>query len=131
MRNYSRQREAILEVLRGTRTHPTAAWIYESVRGRLPRISLATVYRNLSELAAEGQIQTLTPNDGSVHFDGDASPHCHFFCTGCGRLLDVPASPSQEEILRAGRAEGFWAERYVLTYYGLCGACAAAGHSTE
>ena len=29
MRNYSRQREAILQTLRSTDTHPTASWIYK------------------------------------------------------------------------------------------------------
>ena len=47
MKNYSRQREAILEVLRSTDTHPTANWIYTEVKKTIPNISLGTVYRNL------------------------------------------------------------------------------------
>ena len=59
MKNYSRQREAILEVLRSTDTHPTASWIYERVREKIPNISLGTVYRNLTVLSENGALHWL------------------------------------------------------------------------
>ena len=40
-------RRLILETARATDAHPTAAWVHERVRKRLPSVSLATVYRNL------------------------------------------------------------------------------------
>ena len=48
--NYSRQREAIINVLKNTTSHPSAAWIYDRVRIQMPNISLGTVYRNLAAL---------------------------------------------------------------------------------
>ena len=50
----TRPRRLILDVVRATDAHPTAAFVYQRVRRRLPRVSLATVYRNLRMLAAEG-----------------------------------------------------------------------------
>src|SRR5215510_1806116 len=50
----TRPRRIILDVVRATDAHPTAAFVYRRVRRRLPRVSLATVYRNLRVLAAEG-----------------------------------------------------------------------------
>ncbi|MBF8287581.1 MAG: ferric-uptake regulator, partial [Candidatus Rokubacteria bacterium] len=35
-------RRVILEVLRGTESHPTAEWVYRLVRRRLPSVSLGT-----------------------------------------------------------------------------------------
>ena len=52
--NYSRQREAIVNVLKSTTSHPSAAWIYDRVRIQIPNISLGTVYRNLAALEKEG-----------------------------------------------------------------------------
>ena len=52
----SRQREAILEILCATTSHPTADWIYDKVRERIPNISLGTVYRNLNILSENGEI---------------------------------------------------------------------------
>ena len=40
---YSRQREALLEVLRSTKSHPSAYWIYEELKKDFPKISLGTV----------------------------------------------------------------------------------------
>lgn len=89
MKNYSRQREAIVNALQNTTAHPTASTVYETVRETIPNISLGTVYRNLAALAEDGQIKQLSVGDGSDHFDGDISPHSHFYCEKCGRVLDV------------------------------------------
>ena len=48
----TRPRRLILDVVRATDVHPTAVFVYQRVRRRLPRVSLATVYRNLRMLAA-------------------------------------------------------------------------------
>ena len=39
-----------------TDTHPTADWIYEQARKRIPEISLGTVYRNLQVLLEDKKI---------------------------------------------------------------------------
>ena len=89
MKNYSRQREAILEVLRSTDTHPTANWIYTKVREVIPNISLGTVYRNLSALSQSGDILNINVGDGFEHFDGDTKPHLHLHCRACGSIADA------------------------------------------
>ena len=86
---FSRQRETLLSVLRDTKVHPNADWIYETVRKEIPNISLGTVYRNLSKLSADGVIKKLDVGNGSVHFDGDISPHAHFICSSCGAITDI------------------------------------------
>ncbi len=86
---YSRQRETLLEVLRSTTCHPDADWIYGMVREKIPKVSLGTVYRNLAKLSAEGIIRKIEVGDGSLHFDGDLSPHSHLVCNGCGKILDI------------------------------------------
>ncbi len=88
MRNYSKQREVILKVLHSTNTHPTVNWIYERCREQLPKISLGTVYRNLTELKNEGEIIEISVADGFQHFDGNAKPHLHFHCEKCGSIYD-------------------------------------------
>ena len=53
---YSKQREALLTLLRSTHSHPSADWLYENLRKEFPNISLGTVYRNLAVLADSGEI---------------------------------------------------------------------------
>ncbi len=88
MKNYSKRREVILEVLNSTTTHPTVNWIYERARQKIPNISLGTVYRNLTELAREGIIAEIPVGDGYQHFDADISDHIHFRCLSCGKIFD-------------------------------------------
>ena len=57
---HSRQRDYIRENLRHRTDHPTADMIYEDIRKGYPRISLGTVYRNLTLLADLGEIRKLT-----------------------------------------------------------------------
>ena len=71
MKNFSRQREEIIRVLRSTDTHPTAAWVYSKVKEAIPNISLGTVYRNLAALSVSGEILSLSVGDGFEHFDGN------------------------------------------------------------
>ena len=49
-RRETRQRKAILNILREADSHPTADWIYDEVRKIIPDISKGTVYRNLKIL---------------------------------------------------------------------------------
>jgi Fe-S oxidoreductase len=67
----TRPRRIILDVVRATDAHPTGAFVYRRVRRRLPRVSLATVYRNLRMLAAEGFLAERADEAG-MRFDANA-----------------------------------------------------------
>ena len=69
------QRRVIMDELRALKTHPTADELYRIVRIRLPKISLGTVYRNLSILAESGMIRRLDSAGRQTRFDADISPH--------------------------------------------------------
>ena len=59
MSRKSRQRDIILRVVKNTKSHPNADWVYDQVRKEIPNISLGTVYRNLKSLAEAGEILQL------------------------------------------------------------------------
>ena len=61
---FSRQREAVLNALQSTKSHPTAEWVYENVKPEFPNISLATVYRNLNLLCDCGSAMRVHIGDG-------------------------------------------------------------------
>ncbi len=86
---YSRQREAVLDALRGVSTHPTAEELFDLLRKKQAGISLATVYRNLNQLAENGIILRIPTPDGPDRFDGDTTTHYHAVCTTCGRTIDI------------------------------------------
>ena len=118
----TKPRRLILDVVRATAVHPTAAFVYRRVRKRLPRVSLATVYRNLRVLAAEGFLAERAHAAG-MRFDGNAAPHDHFTCLACGRLYDVPARADRAVRARVAARTGFEITNHRTEYYGRCGAC--------
>ena len=122
MKNYSKRREVILDVLKSTTTHPTVNWIYEKAREQLPNISLGTVYRNLTELAKEGIIAEVPVGDGYQHFDATATDHIHFHCAFCGRILDCSTTESSlKDYIEKTLDCTVTAEKRV--FVGKCSAC--------
>ena len=124
----TRPRRLILDVVRATDAHPTAALVYQRVRRRLPRVSLATVYRNLRMLAAEGFLAERA-DTGGLRFDGNTGPHDHFTCLVCGRIYDVPAGTGPGGRRRVAARTGFEVLDHRTEYYGRCGACRRRGRS--
>ena len=122
----TRPRRLILGVVRATDAHPTAAFVYQRVRRRLPRVSLATVYRNLRMLAAEGLLAERA-DAGGMRFDGNTGPHDHFTCLACGRIYDVPARAERSVRRRIEARTGFEVLDHRTEYYGRCGACRRRG----
>jgi len=118
----TRPRRIILDVVRATDAHPTAAFVYRRVRRRLPRVSLATVYRNLRMLATEGFLAERADVAGK-RFDGNTGPHDHFTCLACGRIYDVPARAEGATRRRLPARTGFEVLDQRTEYYGRCGAC--------
>ena len=124
MKNFSRQREEIIRVLRSTDTHPTAAWVYSKVKEAIPNISLGTVYRNLAALSVSGEILSLSVGDGFEHFDGNAAPHAHLHCRSCGKIFDAPMHG--DPLADIARANGFEPETSVYIEYVVCEKCKKA-----
>ncbi len=86
---HSKKRDAMLALLRGTDVHPGADWVFRELRPSFPGLSLGTVYRNLRQLTEEGYIRSIGVIGGQERFDGRVTPHAHFVCERCGRVLDV------------------------------------------
>ena len=121
---YSRQREAIRNFLMTRRDHPTADVVYSSVRDEFPNISLGTVYRNLTLLADRGEISRLRLGDGADHFDADTSPHYHFVCTDCGKVIDLDLESIRSmDVLNGQDVDGNLIAGNVTYFYGTCSAC--------
>src|SRR5690606_8217129 len=115
----TRQREVILEVLRGTKCHPTADWVYQEVRKEMPHVSLGTIYRNLKTLSEHGEIQELAFGATHSRFDANKELHYHFVCVERGLIgpLDIPVVEGLEEKVAE---RGYEVTCHRLEFYGLC-----------
>lgn len=121
---HSKKREAILNAIQGTSCHPSAVWVYQQLKPRHPDLSLGTVYRNLAFFQERGLIRSVGVVRGQERFDAIVSPHSHFICNCCGRVLDLPDVRPEAGLEQTVSAQyGFVAERCELTFHGLCPSC--------
>ena len=121
----TRQLEQVFNALQGDHTHPFAHEIYERVHRKLPRISLATVYRNLHRLVDDGKIRTLLLDGQGARFDPETSPHDHFVCGRCGRVADLFLRDPRRVDLSSLAKQGYVVTTHTLTVHGMCRLCAA------
>ena len=123
MARNSKQKDAILKVLKRTTSHPTADWIYEQVRKEIPNISLGTVYRNLKLMKDEGEVLELGLAGTLSRFDGNGENHYHFRCEGCGGVFDIDEPVDRAIDERVARKMGFEVSYHRLEFRGLCNEC--------
>jgi Fur family peroxide stress response transcriptional regulator len=123
MRRNTTQRETILRILSGTKSHPTADQIYDEVRKKIPNISKGTVYRNLKVLQELGQIRELNLNGTTSRFEVAHSNHYHFRCEDCGKVLDLDAPIYKELDRQVAERTGLKILYHQLEFRGLCHDC--------
>ena len=119
----TRQRRIILEELRKLRSHPTADEVYDTVRKRVPRISLGTVYRNLEVLSQWGLARKVDLAGAPRRFDGSMEEHYHVRCLACGELEDVPAEPLPDLEASIRSNTDFEIIGHRLSFLGFCPRC--------
>jgi Fe2+ or Zn2+ uptake regulation protein len=122
-RNRTRQRRRLLELLRSTDRHPTAAWLYAALQPEFPRLSLGTVYRNLEVLVCEGLVREVPTPGSAVRFDGNPAPHHHFVCERCGRIDDLELALPAGLAERVRRRYRLRPRRMRIDFFGLCREC--------
>ena len=122
-RRFTKQREAILRVLRGNNSHPSADQIYDAVRKEIPNISKGTVYRNLQVLREDGAISELNLNGSLSRYEEKQDKHYHFRCEQCGRVLDLDEPANTEIEKKIAEMTGFKVSSHQTEFRGLCKDC--------
>ena len=119
----SKQREIILNTLQKNVIHPTADQVYALLHKEYPTISLATVYRNLNQLAEMNVIRKITELNGSCRFDHNTHKHYHFICSKCNKVYDVPHECMPELTTKVEAEIGVKVETCDVSFRGVCFDC--------
>ncbi len=119
------QREVILEELRCVKTHPTADELFALVRRRLPRVSLATIYRNLEWLVGQELVQKIEVGGRQMRFDGNPQDHYHIRCRYCGKVDDLNVDPLPNLDNHIDSECNYVLLGHRLEFIGICPECNA------
>ncbi|MBN1480901.1 transcriptional repressor [candidate division KSB1 bacterium] len=119
----SKQRNRILELLRSTDSHPTADWIYAQLKKEFPKLSLGTVYRNLSTLIDQGLVNKIHFGSTFDRFEANTKPHYHLICESCGKIFDFNMKIYENLNEQAKQLTTFTINYHKLDFYGICQEC--------
>ncbi len=117
------QREIILRELIHSQRHLAADELYDIVKKIMPRISLATVYRNLEILSGAGMIGKLEISGRQKRFDYDPSEHDHIYCVVCHRVDNLMMAHKGLNAEELGAVAGYSITGYRLEIVGICPEC--------
>lgn len=123
------QRQVILQHLQCLKTHPTADELHACIRQVLPRISLATIYRNLEWLEKQGLIRKIEVGGKQKRFDGNSSDHHHIRCLACGRIDDFELGAAHSLFKGLHEINGYKIVGHRLEFLGICPGCDGKGMS--
>ena len=120
----SLQRMAIMDFLINHPIHPTVEDVYKGLCGKIPTLSRTTVYNTLRMLSKKQAAQMITIDDHRICYDGNTTPHVHFFCNSCGKVIDFfdESAPQVEKPINIG---GNIVTEKQLYYKGICKECLA------
>ncbi len=120
------QRRAVFDALMGKRDHPTAVEVFMRVKGKMPSISLATVYNCLETLSDCGLVKSVNHDREPSRYCPNLNEHAHFFCTACSAVTDIPLRSKQQPRDIWDVPADVLIEQSEVAFRGLCPKCAQA-----
>ena len=85
------QRNLIVkQLLNGRNRHFTAEDLYDEMKLKKIKISLATIYNTLHSFVEKKILKLVSIKEGKTIFCTNMKNHYHFFNTKTGRLIDIP-----------------------------------------
>ncbi|MFP7761780.1 Fur family transcriptional regulator [Marisediminicola sp. LYQ85] len=128
MKRNTWQREAVREALGGNDGFVSAQSLHSKLRDTGSPIGLATVYRALSDLAVEGEADSLQSDQGEALYRActPGQHHHHLICRNCGLTVEIEAHAVEAWAHEVATENGFTQPSHVVDVFGLCRACSAA-----
>ena len=118
MKRQTSQRRAIVHTLERAPGPLTPQEIHDRANRRQTGLGLATVYRTLNALEAEGEVVPVhLPGESTRYERAGRGHHHHFRCESCAQVFAFGRVAIRVPPTRQG---GFQAEPHELTLYGRC-----------
>ncbi|MBD3370395.1 transcriptional repressor [Candidatus Fermentibacteria bacterium] len=114
----------IIKIIAHSGRHMTAEEVYTEIAQKAPAVNLATVYRTLDLLVANGLASCTDMTCGKrVYATARHGPHAHLVCRRCGKVLQTGPHLLDELMERIRREYGFTCGPRHFRLPGLCADC--------
>lgn len=124
-RRRTRQQHAIFRALQDSASFISAQDLHATMRRSGDRIGLATVYRGLQALVADGEVDALRTGDNETLYRSCSDTHHHHLvCRRCGRTEEVSGADVEDWASRQAARFGFEDVSHTVELQGMCGDCA-------
>ena len=117
------QRVAVYNLLRKSKTHPSAEMVFQMVKKTIPNISLDTVNRTLLTLSEIGAAFIVEGSGDAKRFDGNLEAHQHFKCVRCKRIIDFHYKDFDNIKVPPDIEGKFVVLRKTVYFEGICDLC--------
>lgn len=106
--------------------HISAEGIYELLLEQQEDISLATVYRVLTQFVAAGLVIKHNFSEGGAVFELDnGGHHDHLMCVKCAKVVEFTDDVIEQQQEKVALEFGFKLTSHSLQLYGVCNECNA------
>lgn len=122
----TRQRMAVLELLRERSEALSAQEVYLEFRSGGESIGLSTVYRALMSLEEAGLLDTLQREGEQAFRYCSPKHHHHLICTECNEVRELEAALVEEWVEKVSQTHAFDVTGHRADIYGRCSRCATA-----
>ena len=103
--------------------HSTIEELHAEIQKDHPAISKSTVYRNLRQLAKDGEIREVSLLDGLERYDTYTGQHYHFKCKNCSHIFDVDMEYLAGINDTVQGKYGFHVDEHDVVFSGICDKC--------
>ena len=118
------QRDAVREALGEQDGFVSAQVLHAGLREGGSPIGLATVYRALADLAADGAADHLQHDGESLYRAcGTSGHHHHLICRSCGKTVEISAGPVEAWARSVAADNGLREAEHIVDVFGLCADC--------
>jgi Fur family ferric uptake transcriptional regulator len=125
IRRPTRQRAAVEALLVDIDDFMSAQDLHARLRVLGQTVGLATVYRTLQAMAADGDVDMMRTGDGEAVYRrcSTGGHHHHLICRSCGRTVEVEGPAVETWAERISAQHGFSDVVHTLEIFGTCASC--------
>jgi len=120
-------RRTVIELLAEQNCCLTAQEIFDELRASGRQVGIASIYRILELLTAEGAVQRIDLGSGTARYEPIVAGghHHHLVCDTCGKVEAFEDRALEHALTRVEQRSGYAVAGHDVVLHGECGDCAA------